>query len=166
VPAGEAGSRLLVTSLLNHTQPVIRLEVSDQITFARQPCACGRTLRVIEVLHGRADDILDLPGTTGGRVTLHPIHLRSLLAAVREVVSYQITQRPREIDIRLILAVPDPGLPSRIAERIAAVLRAHGVADIPVRVRAVETIARAPGTGKLKLVEVVREGAREPTEFA
>ena len=72
VPAGQAGSRLLVTSLLNHTQPVIRLEVSDQITFAREPCACGRTLRVIEVLHGRADDILDLPGTTGGRVALHP----------------------------------------------------------------------------------------------
>jgi phenylacetate-CoA ligase len=161
VPAGEAGSRLLVTSLLNRTQPVIRMEVSDQITFARQPCACGRTLRVIEVLHGRADDILDLPDTSGGRVALHPIHLRSLLATAREVVSYQITQRPREIDIQVILAAPDPGIPSRIAEGIAVVLRAHGVADIPVRVRAVATIARAPGTGKLKLVEVVRDARQE-----
>jgi phenylacetate-CoA ligase len=157
VPAGEPGSRLLVTSLLNHTQPVIRLEVSDQLTFAREPCACGRTLRVIEVLHGRADDILDLPSATGGRIALHPIHLRSPLAAVREVVGYQITQRPREIDIQVILAAPDPGLPTRLAERLAAVLRAHGVAELPVRVRAVDAIARAPGAGKLKLVEVVRD---------
>jgi phenylacetate-CoA ligase len=157
VPAGRSGSRLLVTSLLNRTQPVIRLEVSDQLTFAREPCACGRTLRVIEVLHGRADDVLDLPGKTGARVALHPIHLRSPLAAVREVVGYQITQRPRELDVQVILAAPDPGLPARLGERIGGVLRAHGVADFPVRVRAVETIARAPGAGKLKLVEVVRE---------
>ena len=156
VPEGRQGSRLLVTSLLNHTQPVIRLEVSDQLTFAREPCACGRTLRVIEVLHGRADDILDLPGMNGARVTLHPIHLRSPLAAVREVVGYQITQRPRELDIQVILATPDPRLPSRLAERITAMLRAHGVADLPVRVRAVEAIARGTGAGKLKLVEVVR----------
>ena len=74
VPAGQPGSRLLVTSLLNYTQPVIRLEVSDQLTFAREPCACGRTLRVIEVLHGRADDILDLPGTSrrSGHASPHP----------------------------------------------------------------------------------------------
>ena len=128
--------------------------------FAREPCACGRTLRVIEVLHGRADDVLDLPGRTGGRVTLHPIHLRSPLAAIREVVGYQITQRPRELDIQVILSAPDPSLPSRLAERMTAVLRAHGVAEVPVRVRAVETIARAPG-GKLKLVEVVRDAPQE-----
>ena len=152
VPAGQPGSRLLVTSLLNYTQPVIRFEVSDQLTFAREPCACGRTLRVIEVLHGRADDILDLPGASGGRVALHPIHLRSPLAALRQVVSYQITQRPRELDIQVILVPPDPSLPSWLAERIAAVLRAHGVADVPVQVRAVDAIARAPGAGKLKLV--------------
>jgi hypothetical protein len=57
----------------------------------------------------------------------------------------------------VILAAPDPSLPARLGERIAGVLRAHGVADFPVRVRAVETIARTPGAGKLKLVEVVRE---------
>jgi phenylacetate-CoA ligase len=162
VPAGMTGSRLLVTSLLNHTQPVIRLEVSDQLTFAREPCVCGRTLRVIEVLHGRADDILDLPGTAGGRVRLHPIHLRSPLAALREVVSYQMTQRPRELDIQVILAAPNPSLPARLAERITAVLRAHDVADFPVRIRAVETIARHAGAGKLKLIEVERDA----TSFA
>jgi phenylacetate-CoA ligase len=160
VAAGQRGSRLLVTSLLNHAQPVIRLEVSDQLTFAREPCACGRTLRVIEELHGRADDILDLPVATGGRVALHPIHLLSPLAAMREVVGYQITQRARELDIQVILEAPDPTLPTRLAEHMAAVLRAHGVTHFPVRVRAVDAIARAPG-GKLKLVEVVRDGPQE-----
>lgn len=160
VPPGVAGSRLLVTSLLNHAQPVIRLEVSDQLTFAPEPCACGRTLRVLEVLHGRADDVLDLPGAAGGRVGLHAMHLHNPMAAVREVVGYKFTQRLSELDVQVILAAPDPALPARLAERVTAVLRAHGAADFPVRVRAVDAIARAPG-GKLKLVEVVREPPRE-----
>jgi hypothetical protein len=79
---------------------------------------------------------------------------------MREVVGYQITQRPRELDIQVILEAPDPSLPARLAERIAAVLRAHGVTHFPVRVRTVDAIARAPG-GKLKLVEVVRDGPQE-----
>jgi phenylacetate-coenzyme A ligase PaaK-like adenylate-forming protein len=159
VPAGLPGSRLLVTSLLNHAQPVIRFEVSDQLTFAREPCACGRTQRVIEVVHGRAADILDLPGASGGRVTLHPIHLYSLLATVRPVVGYQITLGRSELDIQVILTTPEPGLPSWLAERIASELRAHGMADFPVRVRAVDAIARAPGAGKLRLVNVVGDAA-------
>jgi hypothetical protein len=59
------------------------------------------------------------------------------------------------------MAAPERGLPARLGERIAGVLRAHGVADFPVRVRAVETIARATGAGKLKLVEVLRESPPE-----
>jgi hypothetical protein len=59
--------------------------------------------------------------------------------------------------MQVILAAPDPSLPARLTERLAAVLRAHGVADLPVRVRAVDAIARAPGAGKLELVEVVRD---------
>src|SRR5688572_28431925 len=46
-----------------------------------------------------------------------------------------VTPTPfRELDVQVILALaaPDPSLPSRLAERIAAVLRAHGVADPPV----------------------------------
>jgi phenylacetate-coenzyme A ligase PaaK-like adenylate-forming protein len=145
--------------LLNYTQPVIRLEVSDQLTFGTARCACGRTLRVIQDLRGRADDILDLPGAAGSRVALHPIHVRGPLAALPEVVAYQITQRPRELDIQVMLATPDQSIATRLAERIAAVLRAHGVADFPVRVRTVEAIARTPGAGKHKLVEVVRDAA-------
>lgn len=157
VPDGQPGSKLLVTSLLNRTQPVIRLEVSDQLTFAREPCVCGRSFRVIEELHGRADDVLELPGPDGQRTMLHPIHVRSPLAAMREVVGYQIVQRPDRLDIDVVLAAPDESVPGRLAERIGAALRAHDVVDFPVHVRAVDAITREPGVGKLKLVQVVRE---------
>ncbi len=159
VPPGQPGARTLVTSLLNFTQPVIRLEVSDQLAFDPEPCACGRTLRTISALHGRADDVLDLPAAAGGRMRIHPIHVRSPLAALREVVSYQILQRPRELEILVVLKQPDEALPGRIVERIRAVLRERGVADVAVRVRVVDRIAREPGVGKLKLVKVLPDAA-------
>ena len=44
VPAGEPGARLLVTNLYNLVQPLLRLEVTDLVTLAPDPCRCGRTL--------------------------------------------------------------------------------------------------------------------------
>jgi phenylacetate-CoA ligase len=44
VPPGEPGERLLITSLYNMVQPVIRLEVSDVVALEPGPCPCGRTL--------------------------------------------------------------------------------------------------------------------------
>jgi phenylacetate-CoA ligase len=44
VPPGEPGARVLVTSLFNRVQPLIRLAVEDVITIDPEPCPCGRTL--------------------------------------------------------------------------------------------------------------------------
>ena len=65
VPAGERGSRLLVTNLFNRVQPLIRFEVSDVLTIDSEPCPCGRTLRRLQSVDGRAEDVLSLPGEHG-----------------------------------------------------------------------------------------------------
>jgi phenylacetate-CoA ligase len=44
VPAGQPGTRLLVTNLHNLVQPLLRLGVTDLVTLAPDPCRCGRTL--------------------------------------------------------------------------------------------------------------------------
>src|SRR5215208_4773369 len=59
------GDRLLVTNLFNHRQPLIRFEVGDVMTFADEACACGRSLTRVHTVDGRADDVLELPGTNG-----------------------------------------------------------------------------------------------------
>jgi phenylacetate-CoA ligase len=54
VSHGEPG-RIVITSLLKYAFPLIRYELGDAGRIVREPCACGRTARVIEYL-GRSDD--------------------------------------------------------------------------------------------------------------
>ena len=50
--------RLLVTDLDNRAMPLIRYELGDRGTLAREICACGRRLLVLSELAGRQQDAL------------------------------------------------------------------------------------------------------------
>ncbi len=56
---GEVG-RVLVTSLMNYATPLIRYELGDYAAFGA-PCACGRTLPVLQKIVGRKRNRLALP---------------------------------------------------------------------------------------------------------
>ena len=153
VPPGVPGDKLLVTSLLNRTQPVIRMQVSDQFAWATTTCPCGRGLRGIEQFHGRADDVLTLPAADGsGDVTLHAVHLRSLLGNLRGVDGYQVTLRGRALEIDLL--GDGTGLVDLVERRVGETLRERGVGDIDIHVARVDALAREQ-SGKLKLVRTV-----------
>jgi phenylacetate-coenzyme A ligase PaaK-like adenylate-forming protein len=155
VPAGQPGDRVLVTSLFRRTQPIIRMEVSDLLTVSEAPCPCGRSLARISVMGGRSDDVLELPGARGGRVRVHPIHLRSPLTRCGEVVQYQIVQERDGLDCRVVLAAGiDAASATRGVERaLRDALQAQGAAVLRVDVRAVPSIERESGAGKFKLIK-------------
>lgn len=154
VPDGTAGHKVLVTNLDNYAQPFIRFEVTDLVTLTAEPCECGRTTRRITALEGRSDDILELPAAAGGVVRVHPIHLRSPLAAMADVAQYQVVEAADGLDVTI---VPTAGAGGDAARRVATTLgeklAAQGVAALPIRVRVVPQIAREQGAGKLKLIK-------------
>ena len=55
-PVWDEPGRLLVTDLDNFAMPLIRYELGDVGTLTRAPCACGRTLLVLQELLGRQQD--------------------------------------------------------------------------------------------------------------
>src|SRR5690606_36301633 len=57
VPGGEFSDHILVTNLLNRTQPVIRYRVNDSVRFVPEPCPCGSPFPAIEV-HSRKGDLI------------------------------------------------------------------------------------------------------------
>ena len=63
VPAGEEGE-LVATVLTNHTHPFIRYRLGDIGRFATTGCRCGRTFPLLEVISGRADDMIELADGT------------------------------------------------------------------------------------------------------
>jgi phenylacetate-coenzyme A ligase PaaK-like adenylate-forming protein len=155
VPDGEPGAHLLVTNLTNLTLPLIRYRLEDLVTISPDPCPCGRPLRVVAELEGRADDVLALPAAGGdGTVSIHPHALRSPLAGFAEVAQYRVVHDDSGLHLELVLR-PDapPDSPGRVADGLRDALNGLG-ADAEVTARRVERLERAPGpAGKLKLVE-------------
>lgn len=56
---GEVG-KVLVTGLLNYATPLIRYELGDYASWG-EPCACGRSLPVLEKVYGRERNRLIMP---------------------------------------------------------------------------------------------------------
>jgi phenylacetate-CoA ligase len=140
VPPGTASAKVLVTNLMNPTQPLIRYELTDR--FVRQPDAAEHGhLRV--TVEGRADELL-----VYGDAVVHPLVLRSVLVDTKEVVEYQVTQTHRGAHVAVVAprGIDEPAL----AARLAAALGGAGVGAAEVTVGSVPAVARHPDTGKAR----------------
>jgi phenylacetate-CoA ligase len=153
VPPGRPGSKVLLTNLVNRTQPLIRYELLDSVVVAEGEDPTGRPYMHLARVDGRSDDILELP-VRGGRTTcVHPFHLRAPFVRLHDVHRYQIVHRTDGLLVRI---VPRTGSERNLAERVRAALAgalADVGADVPVRVELVRDIEREPGhAAKMKLV--------------
>jgi phenylacetate-CoA ligase len=154
VPPGIPGYKVLLTSLIGRTVPLIRYELADSVTLAAGPDPSGRPYRRIERIDGRDDDQLTLPARGGGEVVVLPHQLRAALGVLPGVVQYQIVQEPQRLVIRLVLAPGAGGEPEqRALAGVNAALQHAGAVAPPLAVEVVGEIEREPGGAKLKLVK-------------
>jgi phenylacetate-CoA ligase len=154
VPDGEPGARLLVTNLANRVQPLIRLEVADAVTLTSAPCACGRTLRRIERVDGRADDVMWLPGAGGRSVAVHPMQF-AVVARDRDVVEFQVVQSGAQVTVTVVARGEAPGLEDRVRAGLQDRLAALGVQGVTADVARRNVLERSAG-GKLQIVTAER----------
>jgi putative adenylate-forming enzyme len=106
--AGDAIGRaknVVVTDLYRTTQPIIRYALNDILEISDKPCPCGSCFRVIDKIHGRADDIFYLRCLTGEKRFLFPDYVqRSIIHASDDIIEYQAIQKSMDvIEIRLVL---------------------------------------------------------------
>jgi phenylacetate-CoA ligase len=143
VPPGTPSAKIYLTNLFNPIQPLIRYEITDQITVLDQPCACGSAHRRIADIQGRLDDLL----TYRGGVVVHPHVFRSVLGRQPEIVEYQVRQTEPGADVLVRAHAPlDTNV---LAHTLTAELRRLGCPDPVVTMRRVDEIPRH-GIGKLK----------------
>lgn len=142
VAAGQTAHHVLVTSLLNTTQPLIRYRIDDAMTAAPSSPDHGHQ-RV--TLAGRSDETLVI-----GEVQVHPHTIRSVLAACAAVADYQVrVTHGRDVDLDLLPA-RSPVEPDAVATSVRSALEAAGARPGSVRVAVVDTIPRDPRTGKAR----------------
>ncbi|ADH84813.1 phenylacetate--CoA ligase family protein [Desulfurivibrio alkaliphilus] len=76
VAPGEIGE-LVITTLTKEAFPLIRYRTRDLTRLIEEPCPCGRTLRRMERITGRTDDMLIVKG-----VNVYPSQIENVLFEV------------------------------------------------------------------------------------
>ena len=156
VPDGTGGRKLLITTLANSVQPLIRYELTDLLTVTEEPCACGVPYARVTAISGRREELLLLPGTDGRTKEIPAIYLAAPLVKVPFVKQFQIVLRRDELEARLVIADRTAAKEARTRahKEISDVLKTQGI-SISLRVSILDEIPRQGTGAKVKLV--VRE---------
>jgi phenylacetate-coenzyme A ligase PaaK-like adenylate-forming protein len=144
--------KLVFTSFLRRSQPLIRYELGDLAEIDATPCPCGRSFARLKSVEGRADDVLRLSSAAGEPVLVHPIAIRSPLAGVPELRRYKVVHDPGGLHVRLELRSGG----DEVAQRVALLLREHlaqAGADIEPQVEIVDRLADDSVSGKFRVIE-------------
>jgi phenylacetate-coenzyme A ligase PaaK-like adenylate-forming protein len=139
VPIGTTAHHVLITNLLNTTQPLIRYRLGDAMTQRPPSAGSGHQRATVE---GRSDEVIRL-----GQRRVHPIVVRSVLVRCSAVAEYQVRTTDRSMHVAVIATGPVDT--DHIATELRRGLATAGVDTIDVIVERVEHLARDPRTGKL-----------------
>lgn len=154
VAPGERSAKVYLTNLYNDALPLIRYEITDEVTILPDPCPCGSAHRCIADIQGRLDDAF-----VYGDRRVHPHVFRSVLSRHSGVVEYQVrqTEHGARITLRCGAAVDLRALRHEVAKALASL----GLCRPTVELTVVEQLERAPGTSKLKRFVPVRAESPE-----
>jgi phenylacetate-coenzyme A ligase PaaK-like adenylate-forming protein len=144
------GSKVLITNLANHVQPIIRYEVGDIVTMASGPCRCGSRLPRVQRIEGRAADVFWVGNGANRRrlINLLFTHAFEYLTQLREWQAIQIGRN--EVLIRL---EPLPGATLDLVRARWALdreLAEYGFRDVASQFEVVEHLPPDPRTGKFR----------------
>jgi phenylacetate-CoA ligase len=143
VAPGERSAKVYVTNLFNRSLPLIRYEITDEVTIVTEPCACGSAHRCVAGMRGRLDDVL-----VYGRRRVHPHVFRSALSRHAGVIEDQVRQTPQGASI--IVRCGAPVELERVRAQLADALAGAGLTRPTVDVTAVERLDRDPAPAKPK----------------
>ena len=159
VPDGEWGE-LVLTSVDREAVPVVRYRTRDITRILPGECACGRTHRRIDRLHGRTDDMLIIRG-----VNVFPSQIEDVMKTFDQMSSwYQIElTRDGSLDVVTLKAEVNPDFDfdqmssiQNLQKKIQAAMKA--ALSVGIKVKIVEPKSIPRSEGKAKRVVDLREG--------
>jgi len=143
VAPGEPAAKVYLTNLYNRALPLIRYELTDEVTILKDRCSCGSAHRCVADVQGRLDDTFLYEG--------HPVHphvFRTALGRRGRIVEYQVRQTPAGAGIAVRCQAPVDL--DELAREIEDSLERVGVEAPEVTVEAVAQIERTSGPAKLR----------------
>ena len=151
VPEGEIGE-LVITTLTKEAFPMIRYRTRDLTRFIPGACPCGRTLKRMERVMGRTDDMLIIKG-----VNVFPMQIEKVLFEVEGVEPhYQIiVERENHADkITVLVEVMESIFfdemkkQRMVVDRIKSRLASEVGVSVDVKLVEEKTLERSEGKAK------------------
>ena len=143
VPAGVRSHKVYVTNLFNPLMPLIRYEITDEVTLLDEPCACGSCAPTDRRHRGAQRRHFCLRGG----VNVHPHLFRSILAREPAISEYQVQQTRTGAAI-VVCADGEVDIES-LSRKLEEALAGSGCPEPTATVSVVESIPTL-ATGKLK----------------
>lgn len=150
VPSGVYGDKVLLTALFNRTQPLIRYELHDSVRLASEPPLSESPFALIESIQGRTEDILYLPGLTGGEIAVHPNVFHQIMDTV-PTNGWQVVQGSNRLTL-LISDLRETFEDEALVSQLRNALTQQGGVVPPITVQRVATIPKGAG-GKAPLIK-------------
>lgn len=95
-------AKLLVTNLHNKTLPLIRYEMTDQLTIYSKPAACGSGFRAASFVKGRSGDNF----VYEGKIRVHAHLFRHVIEQRPGILEYQVRQTKEGAKVLLVESEP------------------------------------------------------------
>lgn len=151
VETGQFGS-LYLTTLYNFTQPLIRYNLNDQLSYRETNCKCNWSFPVIENIGGRAEDFLWFKNRVDNWEYIHPLLLVEFF--VKGVEKFQFVQsKPDNIQIRAVTSMNKNDAEDKIRRKMTEILYDKELNEIvKVEIQFFDHIENNSQTGKYKLV--------------
>jgi phenylacetate-coenzyme A ligase PaaK-like adenylate-forming protein len=147
VEPGVGADKLLVTPLVPRVLPLIRYELTDQLTVLDDPASCGSSFTRVSYVRGRQDEEF----LYHGDVAVHPHTFRTVLSRQRAITEYQVEQTDRGAVLRVVLAPDVSGVDiGTVGSELEGRLAHLGVPAPAVDVVVVQNIPRTKGSAKLR----------------
>jgi phenylacetate-CoA ligase len=150
VVADEADGELVVTVLDNLVMPFIRYNLRDIMQHLTEPCPCGNSFPLLNIVAGRSDDLVVRPDGA----LQSPLSFLGRFDALSDIVrEYQIVQKAiNEFEVRIVPAGPlSEGATRRVRETI--------LTDFPDALIAVTSLPQLQRSPAAKLKAFVNEVA-------
>lgn len=129
--------------------------MSDCVRLSDETCPCGRPFALLDGIEGRREDILDLPGTSGHRVQVHPNVFHDVLDLV-SARAWQVVQGRDDVLHVLLAGATRETEDAPLRSSLEAALSRKGAVPADILVERVVAIPRTR-VGKARLVR--RESA-------
>ena len=124
--------KIVITNLMNFTQPIIRYRLKDVVQISKRKCKCGASLPIIEKVWGRTGDVLWIKRPDGDYEVIDPILFNLKVPGLAKL---QVIQEANDfLRIKVVVSDQEEEVLKQVKQAVVDILKEKAINQI-VRIK-------------------------------